>query len=88
MKGIKRLEKHPAVFGQLVMWASFLKEDQQPDMFKLKYPFLGLEELEALEMDVGIDDALWLKSEAEEDVSLLTQDSIDDLPLFRQSNET
>lgn len=88
LKGIKRLEKHPAVFGQLVMWAGFLKEDRQTDMFKLKYPFLEFEELEALEMDIGIDDALWLKNEAEEDANLLTQDSIDDLPLFRQSNET
>jgi hypothetical protein len=88
LKGIKRLEKHSAVFGQLVMWASFLKEDQQTDMFKLKYPFIEFGELEALEMDVGIDDARWLKNEVEEDANLLTQDCIDDLPLFRQSNET
>ncbi len=58
------------------------------DMLKLKYPFLEFEELEALEMDVGIDDARWLKNEAEEDANLLIQDSIDDLPLFMQSNET
>ncbi len=75
-------------FGGNSCSASFLKEDPQTDMFKLKYPFLEFGELEALEMDVGIDDARWLKNEAEEDANLLRQDSIDDLPLFMQSNET
>lgn len=87
LKGIKKLEKHSAVFGQLIMWESFLEETQQIDMFNSKYPFLEFGNLEIFKIDVGINDALWLKSEDEEDGNLLTQDVIDDLPLFRQSHE-
>lgn len=87
LKGIKKLENNSDVFGQLIMWASFLEENQQTDMFKPKYPFLEFGNLEILKIDIGINDALWLEGEDKEDSNLLTQDLSDDLPLFKQSHE-
>lgn len=58
LKGIKRLEKNPAVLGQTVMWAEYLKKP--PDLFSTEYQFLKFGELLKYEVDFGINDEMWL----------------------------
>lgn len=79
LKGIKRLERHPAVFGQLVMWADYLSKPG--DMFTPAYPFLEFGSLQQFSIEVGIDDEIWLRSEPDEDADA-ARASIDELPLF------
>ncbi len=59
LKGIKQMERNPAVAGQVVMWADYLRRGG--DMFTPQYPFLGFGELMKFDMDVGIDDKMWLR---------------------------
>ena len=86
LSGIKRLEKNSAVFGQLVMWAEYLSTPAQGELFTPRYPFLEFDRLEEFEIDVGIDDSIWLRNEDKETTQLL-EDDINDLPLFQWSNE-
>ncbi len=86
LSGIKRLEKNSAVFGQLVMWAEYLSTPPQGELFTPRYPFLEFDWLEEFEIDVGIDDSIWLRNEDKETTQLL-EDDINDLPLFQWSNE-
>lgn len=86
LSGIKRLEKNSAVFGQLVMWAEYLSTPAQGELFIPHYPFLEFDGLEEFEIDVGIDDSIWLGNEDEETTELL-EDNLNDLPLFQLSNE-
>lgn len=79
LAGIKRLEKNPAVLGQVVMWASYLT--RQPDLFHEEYPFLKFGSLLRFESNVGFDDTQWLGKE-EEDKADEIRDSSDDLPLL------
>ena len=64
LSGIKRLEKNPAILGQVNMWASYLT--RPADMFSLQYPYLTFSELARFEVDFGIDDDAWLKREGDE----------------------
>lgn len=64
LKGIKRLEKNNAVRGQLVMWAQLLTHDG--DMFNQAYPYLAFGQPEAFDIDVGIDESVWLDRETVE----------------------
>lgn len=58
LKGIKAIEGHEAVRGQVIMWAAFLTP--RPDMFTPElYPFLGFGELASFEADRGVDETLW-----------------------------
>ncbi|MEH1835076.1 MAG: hypothetical protein V7L29_24215 [Nostoc sp.] len=87
LSGIKRLEKNPAVFGQLIMWAEYLITPAQGDLFIQNYPFLHFfEPLEEFEIEVGIDDDIWLSNEDDE-TSALLEESLNDLPLFQMNNE-
>lgn len=79
LSGIKRLEKNPAVLGQVVMWASHLT--REPDLFHDTYPFLAFGALQQFETSVGFDDAQWLGKE-EEDKAGDTRSALGDLPLF------
>jgi hypothetical protein len=80
LKGIKRLERHPAVIGQLIMWVDYLSRPS--DMFTSQYPFLKFGDLERFEIEAGIDDELWLESEPDEEAEA-ARASLDELPLFK-----
>lgn len=79
LKGIKRLERHPGVLGQLMMWADYLSRPS--DMFTPRYPFLEFGGLQQFDIDVGIDDEAWLKYESSEDADAF-RSSLVELPLF------
>lgn len=80
LKGIKRLERNPAVVGQLLMWADFLNRPIK-NLFANEYPFLSFGELEKIDVDAGIPDNIWYA--AEEDVEKETMSNIDNqLELF------
>jgi hypothetical protein len=70
LKGIKQLERNPAVLGQVVMWAEYLKE--KPDLFTKLYPFLTFGSLVQFEIQAGFDDKTWLKKEEKEEVDTAT----------------
>jgi hypothetical protein len=64
LSGIRKLEKNPAVLGQVVMWAALLRDTDTQDMFgDPPYPYLGFEDLLTFESAVGIDDDEWLTSD-------------------------
>lgn len=86
LSGIKRLEKNSAVLGQLIMWAEYLMTQAQGELFVPTYPFLEFDHLEEFEIDVGIDDRIWLGNEAHEETELLKND-LNNLPLFQIKNE-
>lgn len=86
LSGIKRLEKNSAVLGQLVMWAEFLVTPAQGELFLSRYPFLDFNKLEEFEIDVGINEKVWLGGEDDE-VSALLEDTLNDLPLFQITHE-
>ena len=86
LSGIKRLEKNSAVLGQLIMWAEYLGSSPQRNLLVKQYPFLVFDKLEEFEIDVGINDSLWLGNEDAEH-STLPKDSLDDLPLFQLSQD-
>jgi hypothetical protein len=67
LKGIKQLERNPAVLGQVVMWAEHLKE--KPDFFTKLYPFLTFGSLTQFEIQAGLDDKTWLKKEEAEEAA-------------------
>lgn len=75
LKGIKRLERNPAVVGQLLMWAHFLGTPMQ-NMFSSEYPFLSFGQLETAEVSGGIPDDTWYYSEeGSQKQSLKSQDN-------------
>ena len=62
LKGIKRLERNPAVLGQVMMWCSYLGR-QTNGLFQEQYPYLSLGELATLEVEATLPDAQWYGSE-------------------------
>jgi len=67
LKGIKRLDRHRAVLGQLLSWIEFLT-DSAETLFQTAYPHLQFYRPEKLTVQVGIDDKEWLASEDPEDL--------------------
>lgn len=67
LKGIKRLDRHRAVLGQLLSWIEFLS-DSGDTLFQKAYPHFEFNRPEKLSTEVGIDDKQWLDSEDPEDV--------------------
>jgi hypothetical protein len=65
LKLIKQKEKNPAVLGQVIMWAEYLRP--RNDLFRRKYQFLEIGDLLTFDIDVGIDDETWLPQEEEEE---------------------
>lgn len=64
LSGIRKLEKNPAVLGQVIMWASLLKDADAPDIFAPPdYPHLGFGDLLTFTSPVGINEAEWLSSD-------------------------
>ncbi len=80
LKGIKRLERNPAVVGQLLMWADLLRRPIK-SLFENEYPFLSFGELETVDVVAGIPDNIWYA--AEEDVEREAMSKLDNqLELF------
>jgi hypothetical protein len=71
LTGIKRKERNPAVLGQIVMWAEYLKREN--DMFVEPYPFLRFDSLMSFDLNVGLPDKLWLPNEDSEEADTLPQ---------------
>ena len=89
LKGIKALEKNPAVLSQVAFFAHVLA-DPPRDLFSdaPPYAFLGFGELKRFTLDVGLNDTAWLPSEQEEaqiahadadDLAIVSEET---LPLF------
>lgn len=68
---IKRFELNPAVFGQVSMWADYLKAQGQATLLKSAYSFLGFGSLSSFELYTGIDDRSWLKRETSDKASVI-----------------
>lgn|SRR5574341_537897 len=66
LKGIKRLERNPAVIGHLLMWADYLRRPIR-SLFAQEYPFLSFGNLARLEIDTGLPDELWYAAEEGQD---------------------
>ncbi|MCC6191706.1 MAG: DUF4365 domain-containing protein [Anaerolineales bacterium] len=79
LKGIKRLDRNPAVLAQLLVWATVLTQPQ--DLFRSTYPFLAFSALRTFDVEFGIEDGLWMKAEEEEEGRILS-DSDNQLALF------
>lgn len=77
LKGIKRLERNPAVVGQLLMWADLLKHPMKT-LFAEEYPFLSFGDLEKVDVQAGIPDNVWYA--AEEGLEKQTMSSKDNQP--------
>lgn len=63
LSGIHKLERNQAVLGQVVMWASLLKDPDTPDMFAPSYSHLAFGQLLKLESPVSINDDEWLRTD-------------------------
>ena len=80
LKGIKRIEKNPAVRYLVEFWSHFLSKS--PGIFGKMYPFLSFGTLKTFLVDFGFDDASWkIVDEAELPKDLL------DMPLFEMPEE-
>jgi hypothetical protein len=72
LKGIKRLERHRAVLGQLLTWIDFLT--QTDDLFQDNYPHVGFERPGKLPLGVGINDDFWFGNEDPDEAAKLNTD--------------
>ena len=62
LQGIKRLERNPAVLGQLLMWADYLSKPTQ-DLFSAEYPFLRFGQLTTVDSNASLPDDVWYNAE-------------------------
>lgn len=76
LSGIKKLERNQAVLGETRMWAAFLRFE--PNLLDEHDRILDFGELEAFDVERGIDDESWRKDLA--DIG-----SADELSLFEQT---
>lgn len=76
LSGIKKLERNQAVLGETRMWATFLRFE--PNLLDERERILDFGELEAFDVDRGIDDESWRK-----DLADTGRD--DEISLFEQS---
>lgn len=67
---IKRLERNPAVLGQLLMWVSLLQKPLA-SLFVGEYPYLSFGKLAVVELEAGIPDDIWYEAEEGEDATAL-----------------
>ncbi|NOT59652.1 MAG: DUF4365 domain-containing protein [Acidobacteria bacterium] len=71
LQGIKRLDRNPAVLGQLLMWSEFLC---RPSLFHSEYPFLSFGDLATVEIDTGIADNEWYQAEDSDDAESINSE--------------
>lgn len=72
LKGIKRLERNPAVVGQLLMWSDFLRKPTS-SLFTQEYPFLAFGDIERVALEAGIPDDDWYYTEDAMEMQTLSQ---------------
>ena len=70
LQGIKRLDRNPAVLGQLLMWADYLSRSTQ-SIFSSEYPFLDFGQLATVDINTSLPDDIWYNSEEEDEVKSL-----------------
>ena len=75
LKLIKQKERNPAVLGQVIMWADYLRT--RGDLLVPKYPFLHFNDLTKFDIDFGVDDNSWLPHEEEEEKEELRKDQLE-----------
>ena len=63
LKGIKGLEKNAAVLGQVVMWASLLKDRPQQLFESSKSSFIGFSDIVSAPIAAGLNEEWWLTNE-------------------------
>lgn len=68
LTGIKEEEKNGSVRGQLVMWASILKD--RGDLLGDEYQFLGFDSPVSFPLSVGLDDLAWREHESAASVAV------------------
>jgi len=89
LSGLKRLERHRAVFLQVKMWANYLQDDLR---LREQEPPLRFGRLATVDVERGIDEARWklerVDGTADEDDLLTGTDPVDmDLPDHQSSSE-
>ena len=72
LKGIKRLERHRAVLGQLLAWFAILT--RTGDLFQAAYPHLAFERPAGLSLEAGIDDDAWFSNEDPDEAARLDRE--------------
>jgi hypothetical protein len=82
LKGIKRLERHRAVLGQLLTWFEILTKTG--DLFQPAYPHLAFERPEGLSLEAGIDDDAWFSNEDPDEAARLDREEAPTGLLFNQ----
>ncbi len=70
LQGIKRLDRNPAVLGQLLMWAEYLSQSTQ-NLFSSEYPFLRFGQLVTVGSNIGLPDDVWINTEEEDEAKIL-----------------
>lgn len=70
LKGIKQLERNPAVLGHLLFWADFL---QKPiaSLFNQEYPYLDFDGLATVDIAIGLPDEVWYAGEEDEEAEYM-----------------
>lgn len=81
LKGIKRLERNPAVVGQLLMWVDFLRKPIK-DLFSEEYPFLSFGELTTVTIEGSIPDDEWYHAEENSDEIEVMRSADNQMDLF------
>lgn len=71
LSGIKRIEKNGAVLSNFAMWARVLSQASGETLLSKANPFIRLEAVPPLFLDVGVPEALWLPDEDPEEAKLL-----------------
>jgi hypothetical protein len=82
LSGIKRIEKHVAVAGNVFFWAHFLTER---DLFSKTSPFITFAELLEFPVEFGIRDEDWVAKAEEDEKQLLQEAETAELPLVYES---
>jgi hypothetical protein len=81
LKGIKALEKNPAVLGQVAFWAALLKEQPTSLFGESAGSSLKFGELVSHQIDAGINETWWLWNE-EDDTAKKANSEASELPLL------
>ena len=80
LQGIKRLDRNPAVLGQLLMWADYLSRSTQ-SLFSSEYPFLDFGQLATVDINTSLPDDVWYSTEEEDEAKNL-EETDNQLELF------
>lgn len=71
LSGIKRIEKNGAVLSNFAMWSRVLSQASGETLLSQANPFIRLEAVPPMSLDVGVPEALWLPDEDPEEAKLL-----------------